>query len=203
MPGPHGITRILLLIAATAASGWLMTWSVDVFGFPSPITAFLVNWLVMAWMATVALSIRLPLPSRYYDIKACENGGRIYEHLGVLFFKELVRRGPLSIFSRTLRLPKDDTTAALRQLDQKMRGAEAIHVFSFLAIWPFICYSVLRKWSSAAGWLLLFSLMVNGYPIMLQRYNRIRVYKLLTENYSGRTPDVHQRSQAREGGLEP
>jgi hypothetical protein len=45
--------------------------------------------------------------------------------------------------------------------------------------------------------------MVNGYPIMLQRYNRIRVYKLLTENYSGRTPDVHQRSQAREGGLEP
>jgi len=178
MPGSHGFTRVLLLIATTVICVWLVTWSVNVFGFHSPITAFLVNWLIVTWMATVALSIRLPLPSRYYDIKACENGGRIYEHLGVRFFKKLVRRGPLSIFSRTLRLPKDDTTAALRLLDQKMRRAEAIHLFSFLAIWPFICYSVLRKWSDVAGWLLLFNLMVNGYPIMLQRYNRIRLHKL-------------------------
>ncbi len=182
MPESHGFTRTLLLIATTVTSVWLMTWSVDAFGFPSPITAFLVNGLVVAWMAMVALSIRLPLPSRYYDIKACENGGRVYEHLGVRFFKKLVRSGPLSIFSRTLRLPKDDARAALRQLDQTMRRAEAIHVFSFLPIWPFICYSVLRKWSNAAGWLLLFNLMVNGYPIMLQRYNRIRLHKLLTEN---------------------
>ncbi len=195
MPGSHGVTRILLLIAATAASGWLTTWPVDAFGFSSPITTFLVNWLVMDWMAMVALSIRLPLPSWYYDIKACENGGRIYEHLGVRFFKRLVRRGPLSIFSRTLRLPKDDTTAALRQLDQKMRRAEAIHVFSLLAIWPFICYSVLRKWSDAAGWLLLFSFMVNGYPIVLQRYNRIRLHKLLTANKRQATGAYNKRSR--------
>ena len=181
MPGSHGFTRILLLLTTTLTVVWLMTWSVDAFGFTSPITAIIVNWFVMAWMAMVALSIRLPLPSRYYDIKACENGGRIYEHLGVRFFKKLVRRGPLSIFSRTVRLPKDDTTAALRQLDQKMRRAEAIYVFSFLAIWPFICYSALRKWSDAVGWLLLFNLMLNAYPIMLQRYNRIWLHELLAQ----------------------
>ena len=131
-------------------------------------------------MAMAALSIRLPLPSRYYDVKRWENDGHIYERLGVHFFKRIVRRGPLSIFSRMFRLPKDETALALRELDQKMRTAEAIHVLSFFAIWPVICYSMLRKWFDAAGWLLLFTLMVNVYPIMLQRYNRIRLHKLLT-----------------------
>ncbi len=179
MPEIPQSKRTLALIAATVASVWLMVRSVDTFGFRSPITAFLVNWLAVAWIAMAALSIRLPLSSRYYDIKACENGGRLYERLGVRVFRKLVRRGPLSIFSRTLRLSNDAPRAALLQLDQKMRRAEAIHVVSFLSIWPFIGYSVMRKWFDAAGHLLLFNLMINGYPIMLQRYNRIRVHKLL------------------------
>jgi hypothetical protein len=104
-------------------------------------------------MATIALIIRLPLPSQYYEIKAYESSGRIYVLLGVPFFKKLVRRGPLSIFSRTFRLPKDESQTALLQLDQKMQEAEAIHVFSFLAIWPFICFSILWKWLDGATWL--------------------------------------------------
>jgi len=183
VPGSHLIfTRLLLLIGTTAVSGWLIIWAIGSFGFSSPITAFLLDWLVVACMATVALTIRLPLPSQYYEIKAYESSGRIYVLLGVPFFKKLVRRGPLSIFSRTLRLPKDESQAALLQLDQKMKGAEAIHVFSFLAIWPFICFFILWKWLDGAAWLLLFNLMVNGYPIMLQRYNRIRLYELMTKN---------------------
>jgi len=175
-------TRLLLLIATTAVSGWLIIWASGSFGFSSPITAFLLDWLVVACMATIALIIRLPLPSQYYEIKAYESSGRIYVLLGVPFFKKLVRRGPLSIFSRTFRLPKDESQTALLQLDQKMQEAEAIHVFSFLAIWPFICFSILWKWLDGAAWLLLFNLMVNGYPIMLQRYNRIRLHELMTKN---------------------
>jgi Glycosyl-4,4'-diaponeurosporenoate acyltransferase len=163
VPGSsHLFTRLLLLIATTAVSGWLIIWAIGSFGFSSPITAFLLDWLVVACMATIALIIRLPLPSQYYEIKAYESSGRIYVLLGVPFFKKLVRRGPLSIFSRTFRLPKDESQTALLQLDQKMKGAEAIHVFSFLAIWPVICFSILWKWLDGAAWLLLFNLMVNG-----------------------------------------
>ena len=45
-------------------------------------------------------------------------------------------------------------------------------MFSFVAIWGAMG-SVLRKRLDAAGWLLLFSSMLNVCPIMLQRYNRI------------------------------
>ena len=182
MPSSLGLLRVLMLIATTIAVGWLMAWAIEDLGLSNPITAFVVNWLVMAWMATVATSIRLPLPSRYYGHSAWERGGLIYEQLGILFFKRLVRRGPLSIFSRKLRLPQDKTTAALSQLDQLMRRAEAIHVFSLLAICGVIGDCVLRKRFDAAGWLLLFNGMLNLYPIMLQRYNRIWIEKRLARN---------------------
>lgn len=194
MPASPGLVRVSLLIATTIAVGWLMAWAVEDLGFSSPITAFVVNWLVMAWMATVATSIRLPLPSGYYGIRAWEGGGLIYEQLGIWFFKRLVRRGPFSIFSRKFRLPKDNATAALSQLDQLMRRAEAIHMFSFLAIWGGIGYSVLRKRLDAAGWLLLFNSTLNVYPIMLQRYNRIWLEKLLMRNErlaAGATREPH------------
>ena len=111
--------------------------------------------------------------------------GRIYEHLGICLFKKMVRRGPLSIFSRTFRLPN---RAAVLQLEKKMRSAEAIHVYSSFAILPLIGYSVPRNWWGAIGCLLLFNFLVNGYPIMLQRYNRIRLHKLFAEN---RLPAPH------------
>lgn len=34
-----------------------------------------------------------------------------------------------------------------------------------------------RSWWSAAGWTLLFNVVVNGYPVMLQRYNRALLHK--------------------------
>ena len=177
------VPHILAIISTTliVAAVWKL-W-VGAYGFRNPITAFLTNWLVMAWIATLTLSIRLPLPSDYYDIRTCERR-RIYEQLGIRAFKKVVSRGPLSIFSRTLRLTKRNPRSALQHLDYKVRRAEAIHVCSFLAILPFIIYSVLRGWADAAGWLLLFGVLVHGYPVMLQRYHRIRLQKLLTKEVS-------------------
>jgi hypothetical protein len=201
MPASPGLLRVSLLIATTIAVSWLMAWAVEDLGFSSPITAFVVNWLVMAWMATVATFIRLPLPSRYYGHSAWERGGLTYEQLGIRFFKRLVRRGPLSIFSRKFRLPRDNATAALSQLDQLMRRAESIHIFSFLAICGVIGYSVLRKRLDAAGWLLLFNSMLNTCPVMLQRYNRIWLEKRRMRNGRLAAGARGERSGVRDAGL--
>jgi thiosulfate reductase cytochrome b subunit len=39
-------------------------------------------------------------------------------------------------------------------------------------------YALLRGWWDAAGWLLLFNILINVYPVMLQRYNRARLQPL-------------------------
>jgi hypothetical protein len=103
---------------------------------------------------------------------------QVYERLGIRLFKGGASRA-LSIFSPTLRFPKEKTTAALQNLDHEMRKAETGHVFIFILMFLFIGYVLLRGWLDAVAWLLAFNVAINGYPIMLQRYNRIKLQELI------------------------
>jgi hypothetical protein len=171
--------KLALFVVATIAAVFLIIWSLDAFGFRSPIFAFLVNWLAMSWVAIVGQTVHISLPFQYYDIKPFEQTGQVYESLGIRFFKKLVRRGPLSIFSPTLRFPEEKTIPALKHLEAEMLKAETGHVFIFMLILLFCIYALLRGWLDAAGWMLAFNIVINGYPIMLQRYNRIKLQELI------------------------
>jgi hypothetical protein len=177
--------KLALFTGATIAAVFLIIWSLNAFGVRSPVAALLVNWLAMSWVAVSGQVVHFSFPSGYYDAKAFERTGQVYERLGIRLFKRLVRRGPLSIFSPTLRLPKDKTLSALQHLDGEMRKAETGHVFIFMLMLLFSSYALLRGWFDAAGWMLAFNVIINGCPIMLQRYNRIKLQELIqTQVYS-------------------
>lgn len=53
-----------------------------------------------------------------------------------------------------------------------MKDAEASHAILLVAMLGFVIHAVARGWWLAAGLTLLFDLLMNGYPVMLQRYNR-------------------------------
>ncbi|HQP98217.1 MAG TPA: hypothetical protein PLY86_07175 [bacterium] len=173
------LKTLALFAVATAAAVFLMIWALDAFGFRSPIFAFLANWLAMSWVVVVGQTVHFSFPSRYYDIRDFERTGRIYERLGIRVFKKLVRRGPLSILSPTLRVPRNKGGPALRDLDHEMRKAETGHMLIFMLMLLFIGYALLRGWFDAAAWILAFNIMMNGYPVMLQRYNRIRLQDII------------------------
>ncbi len=173
------IKKLVLVTVATATAIYLIVWSLDAFGFRSPMFAFLLNWLAMSWAAIVGQAVQFLFPPRYYSIKPFEGTGQVYERLGIRLFKRLVRRGPFSIFSPTLRFSEDKSTAALQHLEREMRKAEAGHVVIFMSVLLFIGYALLRKWFDAVGWMLAFNVIINGYPIMLQRYNRIKLQELI------------------------
>lgn len=173
------IKNLLWFTIATVAAIFLMIWTVDSFGFRSPVSAFLVNWLAMSWVAIIGQFIHFSLPIGYYEIKSFEQTGRLYEYLGIRMFKQLVRRGPFAIFSPTLRFPKEKTVAALRNLDSEMHKAETGHLFIFILMLLFSGYALLEGWLDAVAWLLMFNILINGYPIMLQRYNRIKLQELI------------------------
>lgn len=171
--------KLGLFAGVTAVAVYLIVWSLDAFGVRSPVSALLVNWLAMSWVALVGQTVHFAFPSRYYDIKAFESTGQVYERLGIRLFKSLVRRGLLTIFSPTLRFTKDRTVPALQHLDGEMRKAETGHVFIFVLMLLFTSYALLRGWLDVAGWGLLFNIIINGYPIMLQRYDRIKLRELI------------------------
>jgi hypothetical protein len=100
----------------------------------------------------------------------------MYELLGVRAAKWLLRRGPLTGFAPALRLPAvttGDRLARLQvQVQVRMREAEAVHGLLFVASLGVVVNAALRGWWDTAGWTLLFNVLVNAYPAMLQRYNR-------------------------------
>ncbi len=155
-------------------------------GFRSPVFAFLVNWFAFCW-AGVVVSVVDPalhryFPERYYSVKDFERTGRVYELLGVRIIKKLVYSGPFRVFSPTMRLSKFSEgldAPNLRHLEYESRKGEASHVFVFALILPFVGYAALRGWFDAVVWLMAFNVVLNLYPVMLQRYHRGRLQRLL------------------------
>ncbi len=172
--------KFLSLAIILGITTTIIFWTFASFEFRSPIFAFLLNWIVMSCFAMMGQFVAFPaFRPGYYEIKPFERSGRFYEQLGVHFFKRMVRRGPLAIFSPTLRFPGQKTTSALRLLDNEMRKAETSHLAIFLVILLPVGYALFKGWLDAVGWLLLFNILFNGYPVMLQRYNRIKIQKLI------------------------
>jgi hypothetical protein len=150
----------------------LLVWAFRSLGPASVGFAALVVWLPMTWLGT-ASRIRAPrLPEAYHRLRPFEREGRIYGWLGVRLFKRLLRRGPASWWNPELRLPAEPTAERLAHLDQRMRDAEASHALLFVLTLAVAAHAAVRGWWPAAGWTLVFDVLVNGYPVMLQRYNR-------------------------------
>jgi hypothetical protein len=170
------IKKLLSLIFISGIALALIVWTFVSFEFRSLIFAFLINWLIMSWAAIMGQFVTFPsFPADYYEIKPFEQSGRVYEWLGVPFFKKIVHRGPFSVFSPTLRFPAQRTEPALRTLERDMRKAETSHLVIFFIILLLVGYALIKGWPDAVGWLLLFNILFNGYPVMLQRYNRLKI----------------------------
>jgi hypothetical protein len=161
----------LLAVVSVIAVG-LLVLAYRAWGWCSPGFAFAVVWLPMMWLGT-ASRVKTPrLPAGYHRLRAFERDGRAYERLGVRLVKRLLRRGPLAAFNPDLHLPAERTPERLAFLAQRMRDAEASHAILFVLTLGLVGGAVAHGCWSTAGWVLLFDILVNGYPVMLQRYNR-------------------------------
>jgi hypothetical protein len=137
------------------------------FGF-----AFFVVWVPMTWLGTISRLVTPRLPPAYHRLRPFESDGRIYELVGVRLFKMLLRRGPLAVFNPDLHLPADRGPERLAHLDRRMRDAEASHTILLVVTLGVVAQAAARGWWTAAAWTSVFDVVMNGYPVMLQRYNR-------------------------------
>jgi hypothetical protein len=170
------VRKALLVAGATTGMAVFLAWSLRVFGARSVRFAFLVVWLPLAWFALLGRVLRRPvlrLPAQVHALRSVERDGRVYELLGVRVVKRLLRRGPLAVFAPPeLHLPAEPTPATVAGLDERMRQAEALHEILLVVTLAVVVNAAVRGWWDAAGWTLLFTVLGNGYPAMLQRYNR-------------------------------
>lgn len=162
---------------ATLVAVALLAWSGRVLGPSSAAFAILVVWIPMTWLGTVSRIVRPRLPRSYHELHAWEQNGRVYERAGVRRAKQLLRRGPFAAFNPDLHLPAERTPERLARLDQRMRDAEASHFILLVASCGVAAHAAARGWWLGAVLTLLSNVVMNGYPVMLQRYNRALLHR--------------------------
>lgn len=171
----RSVRRAVILIGVTVGVVGLLLWSLASFGARSVWFAFCVVWLPMVWLGTVSRYMVPRLPARFHALREFELDGHIYDLLGVRLVKWLLRRGPLAVFNPDLHMPKERNPGNMAHLEQRMKDAEASHFILLVLTFGVIVHAAVRGWWAAAAWTLLFDMLVNGYPVMLQRYNRARL----------------------------
>jgi len=150
----------------------VLVWAERAFGAASVWFAFLVVWVPMVAVGSLSRVVQVRLPNRYHELRRFERDGRVYERLGVRLAKSALRRGPLAVFNPQLHLPAEHTPAQLAHLAQRMRDAEASHAVLFVVMLAVVVHAAARGWWPAAALTLVFDVLMNLYPVMLQRYNR-------------------------------
>ena len=170
------LKKVLLVLIVSVVHLYLLKWVLNAFGFRSVTFALLANWLIVSWVALAGQFVSFVLGSSYYRIRPFEQEGHLYEKVGTRLFQKLVGRGPWTILNPTLRF--SGKVAQLSDLEKEMHKAEAGHLLAFLTVSLATVFAASRGWLDAVGWLLLFNIPFNLYPVMLQRRNRARIQRI-------------------------
>jgi Glycosyl-4,4'-diaponeurosporenoate acyltransferase len=161
------LTGISLTVTFTVA----VVWGARAFG-RSVVFAFAVNWVLMMWAIMFASSVvPLRLPAQYYATRPFEKAGRLYDLLGVRWYRRALRRFLWSANPALLR----SQPAARETMIERTKDAETGHLFILLIITGITVWALASGWWDAAGWLLLFNLLHNGYPVLSMRQLRARL----------------------------
>jgi hypothetical protein len=142
--------------------------------------SILLNFTLMIWMS-IAETLLIPeLKSSYFNSNPFESEGKIYKYLGVDFFrKSLVLSGWEK--SRKKETPIRKSLILLEYYEYRTRASEFGHTIIAIIVAIITLYVGMIYSFKESLWLIFLNIFLNIYPIMLQRYNRPRVRRVINK----------------------
>ena len=136
--------------------------------------AWALNCLLMLCVFGFTNALKSKLTSSYYLEKEWERKGKTYESLGINFFRKLLL---WTGWERVIRksFPIENNTKALTNLYYQTKKSELDHVIILLIVLGFNVFVAFKFGVLRSLWLLILNVLLNLYPIFLQRYNRPRI----------------------------
>jgi hypothetical protein len=116
--------------------------------------------------------------SEYFTSKPFERDGSVYRWCGVTYYQLALRRIGWERIIRKGQPIKNDLES-LKKFEGATRGSEAVHLFAAVFVAAVTIWSAWRYSTSRIHWLVLSNILLNVCPVMLQRYNRARVSRLI------------------------
>lgn len=120
------------------------------------------------------------LSDQYYRIKNFERSFKLYKTIGIEYFKKIIHKYPLPGATLKIEL-KGRSKSDILDVEDRMREAEQIHVFGLLLIMIIAILFAFIRDIRFLLWFSIFNIIMNLYPIFLQRYNRNRIGSVLNK----------------------
>jgi hypothetical protein len=169
-----GKTLILIAIITICSICALVNYiRMDGFSF-----AWALNFLLMLGVLAFTEALKSQLTSSYYNEKGWERRGKIYKHLGINFFRKLLVWTGWERLNKTSN-PIEKNTKALMNLHYQTKKSELGHVIILLIVLGFNVFVAFKFGVLKSLWLLVLNILLNLYPIFLQRYNRPRIERAI------------------------
>jgi Glycosyl-4,4'-diaponeurosporenoate acyltransferase len=164
------LTFVVILLAAVAL------WQ----GLHSFVFAWVLNLMLMMAILYFTKTFKPKLISPYYNSKKWEAEGNIYKWFGVHGFRKvLVWIGweKLNKASNPVKKNMD----ALKHLEYGTRKSEFEHSIIFFIVLGLTLFVGFYYGFKQSLWLLVLNVLLNAYPVVVQRYNRPRLRKAITK----------------------
>ena len=142
------------------------------------------SWLIAAAAALGSSGIFFRLDPRLFSLAHWEKAGAIYDRTSIRAFRWVLLRSPLGWINPNMHLSagRTDCDRLLREINT----AEGVHwLAGLVSVLVAIAYLV-DDYAVYGYSLLLVNIPINLYPILLQRWNRGRVRRVLSRQL--RTP---------------
>ncbi len=136
------------------------------------------NFLLMMWVSVFIEVQKSTLQWPYFNQHTWERRGKIYIYLGVdAFRKILVLIGWEKLIRKSN--PIEKNTQTLINLHHQTKKSELGHLLIFLIVLAVNIYVALRFGALKSVWLFVLNILLNFYPVILQRYNRPRIERAI------------------------
>ncbi len=140
--------------------------------------AWVLNFMLMMFVLMFTETLKSACTSNYFKEQNWEQKGKIYEQLGIHFFRKLLVIVGWEKLNKKEN-PVKNNLAALVHLEYRTKQSELGHLIIFFIVGGFAIYVAIRYSFSASAWLIFLNLLLNFYPILLQRYNRPKLQRAI------------------------
>jgi Glycosyl-4,4'-diaponeurosporenoate acyltransferase len=164
---------VFVLIPVTSVAIWR--------GMHSFVFAWVLNLMLMMGMLYITQTFKPRLRSNYYDSKKWESKGTIYKWFGVNAFRKIMVWIGWEKLNKASN-PVKKNLDVIKQLEFRTRKSEFEHGIIFFIVLIFNMVVLLKYGILESLWLFFLNLVLNVYPIIVQRYNRPRLRKIINRS---------------------
>lgn len=140
--------------------------------------AWVLNFALMMCILMFTETLKSEFVSDYYKLKSWEQGGKIYEKLGINIFRKLLVLVGWEKLNKKAN-PVKNNIEDLTHLAYRTKQSELGHIIIFFIVLGFTIYVGIKFTIADSLWLIFLNIILNVYPAFLQRYNRPRFQRAL------------------------